>query len=81
MPKEVWLYYVPLIVTQKLGQVGHSVRLYPAPKRLDSQEAVIEMIDRLAAEVFPDGPPDLPDGMLPVVPFNFVLLTAKQSQD
>lgn len=75
---ELWLYYVPIIVSGGEGKIGLSAKMVPLPQRLDSREAVIAMIDGLTQEVFPDGPPELPEGMLPVVPLTWTLITAKR---
>jgi hypothetical protein len=75
---EVWLYYVPLIISGGPGKLGLSAKVVPLPHRLDSQEKVIALIDSLTDEFFPEGVPDLSEGMLPVTPLGWTLITAKR---
>jgi hypothetical protein len=77
MPEQ-WHYYVAYIVQPEPGMVGISARPVNIDRRIDSFEGVGALIEHLTKAVFPDGPPDLPDEMMPIVPLFWHLLTAKR---
>ena len=73
-----WLYYVAFIVQLEPGKIGISAKPVNIDQRIESFGAVGELIAKLTAAVFPDGPPDLPDELMPIVPLFWHLLKAKQ---
>lgn len=75
---QTWLYYVTYVAQGSEGKIGLSAKLMKFPKRIDSPEMIWGMIDQIIAEIFPKGPPKLPDDVLPVVPLTWELLSAKQ---
>ena len=77
MPEE-WLYYVSFIVQTSEGKIGLSAKPVNVDHRIDSPEIVGAVIEHLTVEFFPDGPPELPEGLLPIVPLTWQLITARQ---
>jgi hypothetical protein len=75
---ERWSYYVAYVVQLEPGRVGISAKPVVIDKRIDSFEGIGALILELTKAVFPDGPPDLPDEMMPIVPLFWHLLTAKR---
>jgi hypothetical protein len=75
---ERWSYYVAYIVQLEPGRIGISARPIVIDKRIDSFDGVGALIRELTKVVFPDGPPDLPDELMPIVPLFWHLLTAKR---
>ena len=77
MPEQ-WSYYVAYIVQIEPGKIGISAKPVNIDQRIDSFKAVGALIAKLTTEVFPDGAPDLPDELMPVVPLFWHLITAKR---
>jgi hypothetical protein len=75
---EQWHYYVAYIVQLEPGSIGISAKPVVIDRRIDSFGGVGALIMELTASVFPDGPPDLPDELMPIVPLFWHLITAKQ---
>ena len=71
---QVWLYYIPIIV-QHEGRIGLTAKMVELDHALNSPEAVIALIDQLTAELSPD---ESEEGVLPVVPLTWTLITAKR---
>ena len=75
---EQWDYYVAYIIQSEVGMVGFGAKPVRIDVRIQSFESVGALIEELQRSLFPDGLPDLPDGMQPVVPLFWHLLTAKR---
>jgi len=75
---EQWHYYVSYIVQLEPGKIGISAKPVAIDRRIDSFEGVGALILEITKAVFPDGPPDLPEEFMPIVPLFWHLLTAKQ---
>ena len=73
-----WSYYVAFIVQLEPGKIGISAKPVSIDQRIESFGAVGELIAKLTDAVFPGGPPDLPDELMPIVPLFWHLLKAKQ---
>ena len=75
---EQWSYYVAYIVQLEPGMIGISAKPVVIDKRIDSFEGIGALITEVTKAVFPDGPPDLPDELMPIVPLFWHLITAKR---
>jgi hypothetical protein len=77
MPEQ-WDYYIAFIVQREEGSIGLSARPLTVDHQIDSYEILGAVIEGLVEEFFPDGPPELPDGLMPIVPLTLHLLTKKE---
>ena len=75
---EQWHYYVAYIVQPEPGVIGISAKPVVIDQRIDSFAGVGALITEVTKAVFPDGPPDLPEEMMPVVPLFWHLITSKR---
>jgi hypothetical protein len=73
-----WSYYVAYIVQLEPGKVGIAAKPVVIDERITSFKGVGALITELTKAVFPNGPPDLPDELMPIVPLFWHLITAKQ---
>jgi hypothetical protein len=71
---ESWIYYVPFVM-QAEGKTAFSAKIVETNHRIDSPEAVIQLINDLTAEFYPGEPEE---GSLPIMPLGWTLIVARQ---
>lgn len=77
MPEQ-WLYNMVIFVQAGEGRGGLASRKVAINHRIDSFEILDDIVGGITADLFPDGSPDLPDHIQPVVAITWTLLTARQ---
>jgi hypothetical protein len=75
---EQWLYNLVIFIQAGEGRGGLAAKKIRIDHRIDSFEILGGIVDGLTAEIFPDGVPDLPEHVQPIVPIHWTLVVAKQ---
>jgi len=75
---ERWLYWVTLVLQSDM-RTGLTGRMVESPTALNSEEAVVSMINSLTREYYtPEELEEIGQGELPLVPLNWVLVRAQR---
>ena len=75
---EQWLYNMVIFIQAGEGRGGLAARKVDINHRIDSFEILDDIVGGITADIFPDGLPDLPEHVQPVVAIHWTLVTAKQ---
>ena len=75
---ESWLYNLVVFIQAAEDRGGLAAKKIRIDHKIDSFEILEGIIDGLTEEVFPDGPPDLPEHVQPIVPIHWTLVSAKR---
>lgn len=75
---EQWLYNFVFFIQTGEGKGGLTARPIEIDHQINSFEIIEMIVEGVTEELFPDGPPDLPEHVLPVVPITWTLVTAKR---
>ncbi|NIV31079.1 MAG: hypothetical protein GWN58_16775 [Anaerolineae bacterium] len=77
---QLYCYYVSYIIQSAEGRIGLAARPVNFEEPINSPEAIGALIAYLIEEHFPDGSPDLPEGLSPIVPLTWQVITAKRGE-
>jgi len=75
---QLWLYSTVIFVQPGEGKGGLANHDVAIDHRIDSFEIRDAVKRSIEEDLFPDGPPDLPEHVQPVVLLSWTLLSAKQ---
>ena len=78
---EQWAYHVVIFVQAGEGRGGLAGHRVIISRRIDSFEILEQVRHGIEQDLFPDGPPDLPENVQPVVLLDWKLVTARQGPD
>jgi hypothetical protein len=77
MPEQ-WEYNLVIFVQAGEGRGGLAAKKVRVDHAINSFEILDAIIEGITADLFPDGPPDLPEHVQPVVPIHWTLVSAKK---
>jgi len=77
---EEWLYNFVIFIQAGEGRGGLAGKKIRVDHAINSFEILDGIVEGLTEEIFPDGVPDLPEHIQPIVPILWTLVSAKRGE-